>query len=63
MIGDLPYDVHRCIGVRDPLCENCRRREPGSESHQSYIAPAWEDGRCRNHIAPASVIFGLSDAE
>lgn len=46
----LPYDYARCYGVRDPLCEKCRRRDPGHPTRQVFIAPAWDNGECRNLI-------------
>ena len=50
---NLPFDIARCSGVRDPLCATCRRKEPGSE-RQVYIAPAWTEQGCPNHIADAN---------
>jgi hypothetical protein len=36
----LPYDIARCRGLDLPLCQDCRRREPGREHWQTYISPA-----------------------
>lgn len=46
----LPYDVARCKGLRDDLCDTCRRREPGSPDRQVYIGPQWDKGKCVNYI-------------
>jgi hypothetical protein len=36
----LPYDVARCVGVKDrPECQNCRRKEPGRPEWQTFISP------------------------
>lgn len=47
----LPYDYARCAGTTHPTCQSCRRREPGREQWQSYIAPPIElDGQCDYYI-------------
>ena len=48
----LPFDIARCFGTTDPACQDCRRREPGREDWQTYIAPPIEDGKCDSRIAP-----------
>ena len=35
----LPYDVARCIGTSNPVCTNCRRREPGHPTRQLFVTP------------------------
>lgn len=50
MISTLPYDVARCAGTTDPLCQTCRRREPGKRDWQRQIAPAMDARGCANHI-------------
>jgi len=34
----LPYDFARCAGTTHPNCQFCRRREPGRDEWQSYVA-------------------------
>lgn len=66
-IMNLPWDFSRCVGQTNwstkepgeperlhPTCNGCRRREPGHEHRQVYIAPAIEvpTGFCPNRIAP-----------
>ena len=51
----LPYDYARCAGTTHPTCRTCRRREPGCEIRQAYIAPAINmlEGKCWNFIPPS----------
>ncbi len=46
----LPFDIARCPGNGSPICEQCRRREPGKSDWQSYIAPQATDDVCDNVI-------------
>lgn len=50
----LPYDYSRCAGTTHPTCQFCRRREPGREQWQSYIAPPIDTltGDCGSFIEP-----------
>ena len=50
----LPYDYARCVGTTHPTCQWCKRREPGREQWQSYIAPPIDTltGECWSFIAP-----------
>ena len=63
----LPFDFHRCAGQAvvtdtpnsnkkqlslEPVCNDCRRREPGHATRQIYIAPAVNYGKCDNKIEP-----------
>lgn len=50
----LSYDHARCAGTAHPTCKWCRRREPGREQWQSYIAPPINmmTGECSSYIAP-----------
>lgn len=50
----LPYDYARCAGTTHPTCQWCRRREPGREQWQSYIAPPIDTltGECGSFIEP-----------
>ena len=48
----LPYDIARCHGNAEPLCSDCRRREPGREQWQTCIAPPIKDGKCDYYIPP-----------
>lgn len=50
----LPYDYARCAGTTHPTCQWCRRREPGRERWQSYIAPPIDTltGECSSFIEP-----------
>jgi len=48
----LPYDIARCKGTQHPLCQACRRREPGHPERQPYMAPPIEHGYCVHRIAP-----------
>lgn len=45
----LPFDIARCPGNGSPICEQCRRREPGDE-WQWYIAPQATGDGCKNLI-------------
>ena len=45
----LPYDVARCPGLHNKLCDTCRRREPGSPDRQVYIGPRWGKVECVNY--------------
>ena len=53
-INVLPYDYARCAGFEDnPVCVDCRRREPGRSVYQSYLVP--EDApvdKCGSKINP-----------
>jgi len=57
----LPYDVARCKGLRDDLCDTCRRREPGSPDRQVYIGPQWDKGKCPNYIPQIGSAEGVSN--
>lgn len=51
----LPYDIARCPGTTAPLCQTCRRREPGRDTCQVTIMPAvsatpTNPGWCPNKI-------------
>lgn len=47
----LPYDYARCSGTTYPVCQSCRRREPGRDTWQAFILPAVSlTGECPNHI-------------
>jgi hypothetical protein len=50
----LPYDYARCPGTPRPECQVCRRREPGREQWQTYIAPPIDllTGACAEFIEP-----------
>jgi len=50
----LSYDYARCHGTKHQTCQLCRRREPGREQCQSYIAPELNalTGQCSNFIEP-----------
>lgn len=48
----LPYDIHRCNGTTHPLCEGCRRTEPGRNEWQGKIAPEITTEGCENYIPP-----------
>lgn len=52
----LPFDIARCVGTTAPLCQFCRRREPGDPVRQWYVAPAWTLDGCPNFIEPPKVI-------
>lgn len=45
----LPFDIARCRGNLEPICEQCRRREPGDE-WQWYITPQATESECINMI-------------
>lgn len=45
----LPYDISRCPGAGEPICEQCRRREPGGE-WQWHIAPQANGDECPDVI-------------
>lgn len=53
-MASLPFDIARCGGTAMPLCQQCRRREPGREFWQPYISPAIHmvNGDCSNFIEP-----------
>lgn len=47
----LPFDISRCDGQEgEPICQQCRRREPGDQNFQWYVVPAMENGECENFI-------------
>lgn len=46
----LPFDIARCAGTTAPICEFCRRKEPGRPEWQAVIAPACVWNSCPNHI-------------
>ena len=48
----LSFDIERCHGTTAPLCQTCRRREPGRAEGQTYVSPAWVTSGCLNYIAP-----------
>lgn len=50
----LAYDYARCAGTTHPLCQSCRRREPGRAEWQSYINATIDPqtGECAHHIPP-----------
>lgn len=57
----LPYDYARCSGTTHQTCQVCRRREPGREQWQSYIAAAIAlDGTCSNFIEPQPIYVSNS---
>ena len=47
---NLPFDIARCGGTTAPLCQQCRRREPGRDYWQTYIEPKWNTAGCENYI-------------
>lgn len=49
----LPYDIARCSGTDAPICQTCRRREPGDPVYQSYdnAVPSTPD-ECDFYRAP-----------
>lgn len=56
----LPFDYARCQGTTAPLCQWCRRREPGHPTWQSYISPEWQTNGCPNFIEPIQTIRAAS---
>ena len=58
----LPYDYARCAGTTHPTCQWCRRREPGREQWQSYIAPPINTltGECGSFIDPPPARYSNS---
>lgn len=60
-MATLPFDIARCFGATDTACQDCRRREPGREDWQAYIAPLAQDGECVMRIAP-SLAQGAQEA-
>lgn len=50
----LPYDYARCAGTTHPLCQVCRRREPGRDQWQSWMQPPIDTltGECVSFIEP-----------
>lgn len=48
----LSYDIARCAGTAYPLCQSCRRTEPGREMWQTNINPAIDTNGCINYIGP-----------
>jgi hypothetical protein len=50
----LSYDTDRCHGYDNPVCEGCRRLEPGRPEYQSYIYIAEPVGECRYRIGKES---------
>ena len=55
----LPYDYARCAGTTHPTCRVCRRREPGREQWQPYMANPPIDtltGQCAEFIEPPRII-------
>ena len=53
-MGTLPFDIAGCFGAHEEKCQTCRRREPGREDWQTYIAPPIADGKCDSYIAPVA---------
>lgn len=47
----LPHDIARCPGTTAPLCQSCRRREPGRVEWQAYVEPRWSTAGCPHYIA------------
>lgn len=47
----LPYDVSRRVGTTAPLCQSCRRTEPGRVEWQAYVEPRWGTAGCPHYIA------------
>ena len=50
----LPFDYARCGGTTHQTCRLCRRREPGREQWQTYVAQQMDmmTGQCPNFIEP-----------
>ena len=46
----LPYDIARCLSPVRNVCIDCRRREPVSETRQTYIAPPATNDACEFKI-------------
>lgn len=50
----LPYDVARCHGADDPLCDRCARflfsRRWTDDRDRTFIAPQIQDGQCPQFI-------------
>jgi hypothetical protein len=45
----LPFDIARCAGTTAPLCQQCRRREPG-DKYQWHVGAEIVGSSCRNYI-------------
>lgn len=52
----LPYDIARCPGTTAPLCQSCRRTEPGRAEWQAYVAPRVTQAGCRHRIAAVPAV-------
>lgn len=39
----VPYDIARCAGTHHPECQDCLRREPGSEYQWTIAPPEFEE--------------------
>ena len=61
----LPFDYARCAGTTRTDCQVCRRREPGREQWQSYIAPPIDmlTGECAEFIEPVRTFMTNNTAE
>lgn len=54
-MSTLPFDYARCNGTQHDTCKDCRRKEPGHPTYQSYMSPPiTQDGACRYRIAPVT---------
>jgi hypothetical protein len=55
----LPFDYARCWGTTLPICQVCRRREPGREYWQPYTAPVVDliAGTCPEFIEPPPIVI------
>ena len=60
----LPYDIARCASPVQPVCIGCRRRDPGRDAWQTYIAPSpSRPDQCDYYIEPLPVTVGSGTAK
>lgn len=53
-MSTLPYDYARCNGTPHDTCKDCRRKEPGHPTYQSYMSPPVKaTGVCDWRIGPS----------